>query len=81
MDGAEAMTGSEAMENAAERICLILDTLSPADAGALIIRLVMITAMKAEDTEDYITWLPEIITDAIREHLTSLESPPSQGVN
>jgi hypothetical protein len=63
------MTGSLAMEAAASQVTRIFDTLTPADQGALFIRLAMITALKAEDTEDYLMFLPDIVRDAIRAHL------------
>ena len=57
------------METACDRICAIMDTLSEPDQFAVVTRLVTITAMKAEDTEDYLQWLPDIVMDDIKAHL------------
>jgi hypothetical protein len=57
------------METACERICAIIDTLSEPDQFAVVHRLVTIAAMKAEDTEDYLLWLPDIVMEDIKAHL------------
>jgi hypothetical protein len=59
------------METACERITEIMDTLSGRDQFAVVKRLVTITALKAEDTEDYLLWLPDIVMDDIAAHLSS----------
>ena len=56
-------------ETACDQICKIIDTLSEPDRLAVVHRLVMITAMRAEDTEDYLLFLPDFIMDDIKEHL------------
>ena len=48
-----------------------MDTLSREDQFATVQRLVTITAMKAEDTEDYLLFLPDLVMDDIRAHLAS----------
>ena len=57
------------MELACDKICEIMDTLSEPDQFAVVTRLVTITALKAEDTEDYLMWLPDIVMDDIKAHL------------
>jgi hypothetical protein len=64
------------MEAACDQICGILDTLCHGDQGAVVTRLVMITAMKAEDTEDYLLFLPDIVMDEIKAHLAK-QGPPT----
>jgi hypothetical protein len=61
----------DAMETASERICAILDTLSEPDQIAVVTRLVTITALRAEDTEDYLWALTYTVTDDIKAHLSS----------
>jgi hypothetical protein len=59
------------METAAERICDILDTLSRPDQFAVVQRLVTITALRSEDAEDYLLFLPDAVAEDIKVHLQS----------
>jgi hypothetical protein len=59
------------METACERICEIMDTLRERDQIAVVKRLVMISAMKAEDLEDFLWALTYTVTDDIKAHLSS----------
>jgi hypothetical protein len=65
------LTELDDMETACDRICKIIDTLSEPDRIAVVHRLVMITAMRAEDTEDYLLFLPDFIMEDIKTHLRS----------
>ena len=65
-----ALTGSDAMEQAAEQVCRIFDTLRRRDQYDLVKRLVMITAMKSESTpEEYLEALADVVIDDIAAHL------------
>jgi hypothetical protein len=58
------------MEDACERICNILDTVSEPDQFAIVKRLVMITALKSAGTpEEYLEALADVVADDIEAHL------------
>ncbi len=65
-----ALTGSDAMEAAAERVARIFDTLRRRDQYDLVKRMVMITAMKSESTpEEYLEARADVVMDDIAAHL------------
>ncbi len=73
------LTGTDAMEAAADRICEIMDRLRREDQFAVVKRLVTITAMKSEgEPEEYLEALQDVVMDDIAAHLAGVVSAPTQ---